>query len=264
MVLYKMKDTFPVSGTCRNNRKSPTPQNTTVVVSRWDADTSWTRRLAEKGYRVCVYEHGTNMNNPFNLPANVGREASAYCKYICDYYDNLTLYTVFVHDHEFSWHHEGSLVDIITSKLTTLCSPGYINLNNRCTGSVYNDMWPAMKKFFDKYLAPYIGHRHDYGDWTLGSRCCAQFIVHRDRIHKHPKKMYADLYKFLITPRKSDPIGLGKGHLIEWTIQLIFDSPLMYPKNKVKKDLEKLKANSGGPCPLPGTGIQSQPLGMVV
>lgn len=260
MVLYKMKDTFP-----RQSHRSgghPNPQNTTVVVSRWKADTSWTQKLAALGYRVIVYEHGTNPNSPYNLPVNVGREASAYTRYMRDYYDNLTLYTVFVHDEEFSWHHEGSLVDLIQHKLTTLYSPKYVNLNNRCTGSIYNNMWPIMKKYFDKYLEPYIGNKVLYGDWTLGNRCCAQCLVHRDRIKKHPKKLYEDLYTFFISPKKNDVDGKGKGHLFEWTLSLIFDSPVLYPRKTSTRG--KHDPITGGPCPQPiNTGIRSKALGLV-
>ena len=265
-----MKDTYPVSP-CRQGKgqRRPTPQNTTVVVSRWNADTSWTQKLAEMGYRVCVYDHGTNPNNPFNLPDNVGLEMSAYTKYTRDYYDNLTLYTVFVHDEEHSWHHEGSLVDLIVNKVSNLCSPKYVNFNNRCTGGIYdNPLWKDMTKYFDRYLAPYIGSRKQYGNWTLGNRCCAQFIVHRDRIRKHPRKMYEDLYKFAITTQVGqDKIGNVSAHLFEWTAALVFDSPVLYPnpskKKLTQKDEVALNESFGGPCAHSEKGIKSKGLGMV-
>lgn len=220
MPLFRMHDIYP---NAKARRNTPNPSNTTIVVSRFQANTHWTQRLAEMGYCVCVYEHGTNPNNPYNLPRNCGRESSAYLKYIRDHYDALTNYTIFTHDDEYSWHHDGSLVDLISRKLTTIPETiKFINFNNRCTDSIKNAMWPTMKSYFDKYLAPYIGHRSQYGDWTLGNRCCAQFIVHRDRIKRHPRKFYEDLYRFHITPTKDDPIGYAKGHLFEWTIALIF------------------------------------------
>ena len=246
-----MQDTYPTKATCRTLRARSTPQNTTIVVSRWQGDTSWTQRLAELGYRVCVYDHNTNSNNPFAVPINRGTEASAYLKYIHEYYDNLTLYTIFVHDSEFSWHHEGSLLDIILNKLTKLCAPKYVNFNNKCTGSIHNGWWPEIRKFFDKYLAPQLGPRKLYGDWTLGNRCCAQFIVHRDRIHKHPKAFYKKLYDFTLA-ETNDP--KKHGHFLEWTYALIFDSPVLYPKGKrIKKERAASQA-----CPQPNNGITSR------
>jgi hypothetical protein len=219
MPLFRMHDVYPN----KPHKNAPNPTNTTIVVSRWQASTRWTQRLVELGYRVCVYDHGTNPNNPYNLPRNCGREASAYLKYIRDHYDALTTYTIFTHDEEYSWHHDGSLVDLISRKLSTIPETiKFINFNNRCTDSIKNDLWPTMKGYFDKYLAPYIGSRNQYGDWTIGNRCCAQFIVHRDRIRRHPRKFYEDLYRYHITPTKDDPIGYAKGHLFEWTISLIF------------------------------------------
>lgn len=253
-----MHDTYPQ--VCPKRSNKPCAQNTTVVVSRWDADTSWTQKLVEKGFRVIVYEHGTNNNSPYNLPANVGREASAYTRYIRDFYDNLTLYTVFVHDHEFSWHHEGSLVDILLHKVTSLCSPKYVNFNNRCTGDVHNDLWPMTKSFFNKYLKLYLGPISTYGNWTLGNRCCAQFLVHRDRIRRHPRKMYVDMYKYFIANSTTDPIGLARGHMFEWCASLIFDSPILYPRAPQKHT----PGLSGGPCyHAKDLGIKSKALGTI-
>ena len=253
-----MKDTYPSvkdNGACKGR---PNPHNTTIVVSRWNGDTSWTVRLVELGYRVCVYDHGTNPNNPYSVPENVGREASVYMKYMRDYYDNLTTYTVFVHEHELSWHHDGSLVDMIVNKLAGLCSPKYVNFNNRCTGSIENGWWEdkSIQRFFDKYLAAYIGKLAEYGNWTLGNRCCAQFIVHKSRITKHPRAFYEKLYKFTLE-KTEDPAK--NGHLLEWTYNLIFDSPVLYPKGKPSKAEREKALEKGGPCPQSKNRINSRP-----
>ena len=65
-----------------------------------------------------------------NIPVNKGNEASVYLKYIIDYYDELSNFTFFIHDEEFSWHHSGSIInkykEAINSKNT------YYNINDKC------------------------------------------------------------------------------------------------------------------------------------
>ena len=113
---------------------------------------------------MIVYDHEKHHHHPYYVKENRGREASVYLKYIIDDYDYLHHFTVFIQDDDKSWYHEGSIVT--------------------------NDLYPMMKEYFTKYLAPYIGPIEKYGDWTAGYKCCAQFIVHRDIIRKYPKKMY--------------------------------------------------------------------------
>lgn len=245
MVLYKMKDTFPSAKHHRPRRDSPQPWNTTIVVSYFKGDIRWTQRLSELGYHVCVYTHALAAQGPYNIPYNVGREASVYLKYMRDYYHSLRDYTVFLHDEEHAWHHDGSLVDLITQKLSTLRSPMYVNFNNRCTGSIYNGMWPMIQAFFHKYLAPYIGPIEPYGNWTQGGRCCAQFIVHHSRIRRHPHIFYDNLYRYVTRSRKNDPIGLARAHCLEWTWAIIFG---LGPSRRSN-------SSNGPSCPQPTTSL---------
>ena len=195
------------------------PGNSIVVVSRWDRPTGWTQRLVQKGYRVLLYEHGTNPNNPYNLPANVGKEASVYLHYIVHSYDTLPTYVVFLHDEEHSWHHRGSIVDRV------LAHEGkrhyYHNFNKVILGSIQkNQWWEKISAWFDRYLAPYIGPREKYGDWTVGNVCCAQFVVHRDRIRQFPKRFYQDLYGWMMTTQLDSEVS---ARFLEWTWFLLFN-----------------------------------------
>lgn len=196
------------------------PTNTIVVISRFDRDTSWTRELTDRGYVVLVYEHGKtgSPNNPYNLNKNKGKEASAYLKYIVDKYDSLPKYSVFLHDEMRAWHHDGSMVDLFLRNENS--KRRYFNFNNRVCSSIKNDLWPHMKLFFAKFLEPYIGPREYFGDWTVNHLCCAQFVCHKKKIRQHPKKMYEDIYNWIMDTDLSYQIT---GRLLEWTWRIIFN-----------------------------------------
>lgn len=203
-----------------------TPKNTTIILSRYNEDTTWTTPLVEHGFRVIVYDHIRQPNNPYYVPVNQGREASAYLKYIIDHYDHLPTFQIFLQAEDRAWHHNGSLSNRILSmyKKKTPITQHYKNLNKVCLGNIQNQITAHTFYFFDTFLAPYIGNREKYfGDWTPGNLCCAQFIVHKSRILKYPLKFYQDIYNWILTSKQLDE--KGKGHMLEWTWFLIFDNP---------------------------------------
>lgn len=203
------------------------PQNTFIVISRHKKNTEWAKKLVEDGFHVAVYDHEPS-DYGYYVPTNAGREASVYLKYIIDHYDSLFTFTIFVHDDEKSWHHSGSLVDVITTTPPSL----YKSLNNLCMSSILeNDKMPYMRVYFKKYLEPYIGSIDKYSDWTVGEKCCAQFIVHKKRILQYPKKFYEDIYRWLLATKLD---AKSAGHLLEWTWGLIFDNPFKHHKLTVK------------------------------
>lgn len=200
--------------------------NTHIVISRWQEDVNWVTPLVESGFRVSVYDHERKPNNPYYVPLNQGNEASAYLKYIIDYYNNLTTYTIFLQGTDTAWHHKGSLSKRIMSmaKKSNSKKPiKYYNFNHICLGNIGNPIFHHTKSFFDKFLKPYIGDRKLFGDWTPGNRCCAQFITHKSQIKKYPIKFYKDIYNWMMSSH--DMNSREKGHMLEWTWFLIFDNP---------------------------------------
>lgn len=202
-----------------------TPINTTIIVSRYDEDVTWTIPLVEHGFRVIVYDHVPRPNNPYFVPYNEGREASAYFKFLLDNYHNLTTYTIFLHGTDTSWHHKGSLTNTILNMYKRKYKPKhYESLNHICLGGINNTIVKHSNYFFDKFLAPYVGDRKRFfGDWTPGNVCCAQFVVHKSRILKYPHKFYFDIYQWLLTSKRMN--HKDKGHMLEWTWFIIFDNP---------------------------------------
>ena len=206
--------------------------NTTVVVSRHHKDVSWTQKLTSHGYHVIVYDHHPHQKHPYFVSANNGREASVYLKYLTDYYDSLSTYTVFLQDEDYSWHHRGSVADLVLSREGKRSR--YYNLNSKCLGIITtNELWPTMRKFFSRYLAPYIGSIETYGEFTPGIKCCAQFIVHCDKVRAFPRKMYADMLEYALKapePKTPNP-AKARGHMLEWTWHLLFDNPVLEVKD---------------------------------
>lgn len=206
-------------------------ENTIIVISRHEKDMSWTRKFVDQGFHVLVYDHHKHANHPYFLKENKGREASVYIKYIVDYYHYLHTYTIFVQDEEKSWHHEGSIVDLVHNHKGK--KDKFFNFNKRCLALIEpNNLYSMMKEYFVKYLAPYIGPIEKYGDWTAGYKCCAQFVVHRDIIRKYPLKMYEDMLQYMMDGRHDEK---AKGHMFEWTLHLLFDNPFTIHKMSEKK-----------------------------
>ena len=82
-----------------------------MVVSRYNENVDWIDNFKDiLNLKVLVYDHG-NPDNSYNIPKNVGNEATVYLKYIIDHYDNLPEYMYLVHAHYKSWHHKGDLYE---------------------------------------------------------------------------------------------------------------------------------------------------------
>lgn len=216
--------------------------NTIIIISHFSekekkSNVDWVRKLIELGFHTIVYDHKYSSTNPYYVKENKGREASVYLKYIIDFYDSLQPFTIFLQDEEKSWHHDGSIVDIIKNYEKKI---KYHNFNNRCLALIKpNNLFPMMKDYFQKCLESYIGPIEKYGDWTAGYPCCSQFIVHRDYIRKYPKKMYEDMFKYMMDGRHDEK---AKGHMFEWTLHLLFDNPFLMhnmTEEKFKKLMEK-------------------------
>lgn len=202
-----------------------------VVVSRFNGDVSWTQRLAQNGHPVLIYEHVQNPNSPYNIGANKGNEAAAYFKFIVDFYESLPYTIAFVHDHDTSWHHQGSIVDLILLAQEHNNSHKnkiqYKSLNNLCTNKITgNPLHHKTIWFYNKYIKPYIGTLPS-NDWTYGQHCCAQFVIDKKRIIKLPKQFYSDIYQWILKTKWEPKVV---GHVLEWTYTLIFNNGQKQPE----------------------------------
>jgi hypothetical protein len=212
--------------------------NTIIVISRYEKDTYWSKKLTDKGYTVLIYDHGSiqSKHNPYNVDVNKGKEASVYLKYIIDKYDYLPTYTVFLHDKKFAWHHKGNIADLVLENQDSKIK--YKNLNFRTCSSIKNDVWKEMQDFYKRYLQKQLGPIEYFGDWTVNHLCCAQFIVHKSKILQHPKFFYENIYNW-ITKTKIDHQITGR--LLEWTWRIIFEPKKYKLQNKLDINSSKYR-----------------------
>ena len=95
-----------------------------LVVATYDEDLSWVR---QQPYPAVVYEkRDPDASGLHGVPRNTANEASAFLKFIVDYYDALPRAMVFLHGHRYAYHMEdvlGLLADL------DVASFDYCNLN---------------------------------------------------------------------------------------------------------------------------------------
>lgn len=192
--------------------------NVNIVVSRYNKNVDFVYKINNnKNINVMIYDK-ENLNNPLNIPVNKGNEASVYLKYIIDYYDELTDFTFFIHDEEYSWHHSGSIIDKFNEAL--MSNKMYYNINDKCRWDKKNlineNIYNELLKWYNKYIENYIPiskvpNNSDFIYDYLGS---AQFLVHKDLIKNLPKEFYIKIYEWIIT---TDLPNWLSGRFLEWT-----------------------------------------------
>lgn len=209
-----------------------------VVISRYKKNVDFVYKLKNRSNtNIRIYDKCNN-DNIYNIPVNKGNEASVYLRYIVDNYDKLPEYIYFIHDEEYAWHHTGSLLD----KLNIAYESGkeYFNINDKCLNSM-NDVIMAceiygwkndFKQWYNKYIEEYVPfHLLDVNKKNENS---AQFLVKRERIINLPKKLYNNLYNWIINTEYENA---KSGRFLEWTWHILWD---IYPILKNSKDIEKL------------------------
>lgn len=197
---------------------SETSKNTNIVVSRYNKNVDFVYKINNGiNVNILIYDK-ENPENPFNIPVNKGNEASVYLKYIIDFYDNLSEYTFFIHDEEFSWHHSGSIVDKYNEAVES--KRKYYNINDKNFWNVHNNIPPHINKklleWYNEFIEEYIplSKVPNNKDFTFGFHGSAQFLVHKHLITSLPKEFYEKLYNWILT---TDLPNWTNGRFLEWT-----------------------------------------------
>jgi len=215
-------------------------KNAVAVVSCYKRDLNWTTKLLEFVDKIYVYDHAKIISeNEFILNnscyyyeeiPNKACEASAYLKYMMDNYNNLPEKIILIHDEDYSWHHNGSIIDRIRDNIWK--NDMYINLNEYTWGNMrvdengYIDQFRPNDRYFNFYqetLLPYFGDVRKYSDFLGGYKGCAQFIIKKICISRNNAQLYIDLYNYCM----SDRVNFGHesggfGYLMEYTWNIIF------------------------------------------
>jgi len=167
-----------------------------IVVARYNENIEWTKMFSN--VNVIIFNKGKKLKDGCNevLLNNVGREGHTYYKYICDNYDNLEDYTVFLQGNPFD--HSPNLIpnlykyiynrelnidfeflseDILASTLDLECSR-YWHCKN-----IHN----TYERIF--------GKNFDSKECIFGAG--AQFIVSKNKILKNKKEFYENIVKIL-------------------------------------------------------------------
>lgn len=198
-----------------------------IVVSRYNKNTDFVKKLEKYNTHIIIYDK-ENINNPYNVPINKGNEASVYLKYIIDNYYNLSDFTFFIHDEEYSWHHKGSIEERFLEAIHS--KELFYNINSY-------DLHPyshisekkELMEWYNTFIQPYIPfEKLPNKDWLSGGyKGCSQFLVHKSLITNLPRRFYEDIYNWMLVFEN----GKLSGYFLEWTWHLFW---VIYPKMCVK------------------------------
>ena len=108
--------------------------NYCIVVARYNENIEWCKQFSN----VKIYNKGEKLENGYNefFLNNVGREGHTYYKHICDNYDNLEDYTIFLQGNPFD--HSPNIISNVNK---------YINNNEQ----IYKN---SVYKFIFIFFAP--------------------------------------------------------------------------------------------------------------
>lgn len=205
-----------------------------VVTAHYDENLSW---LCACPYKVHLCDKlGARPIDPAikshfccePLIDNYGCEASSYLQYIIQHYHELPPYIAFIHGHEYAWHqqHPYGIIGAIRTAKKELYD--YISLNVKTHpggGRSYDldldDSEPMrlLKESWDDIFKPYVGFdlprkfSHD---------SCAQFLVSRDAILRHPLEAYKKWFEFVCIPDTQVYENKNRAVVMEYIWHMVF------------------------------------------
>jgi hypothetical protein len=185
-----------------------------IVVARYNENLEWTKQFLN----VIIYNKGTPLlTDDFNqiFLNNVGREGHTYYKYICDNYENLADYNIFLQGNPFD--HSPNIISNLNKYINDIelnidfefLSEYIINCN--LSGCSYHHGIPLIDTYEKLF-----GERKEHMEFCFGAG--AQFIVSNKKIWQRPKDFYLTIVEML--DKNINPI---EGFVIERFHKLIFN-----------------------------------------
>jgi hypothetical protein len=193
-----------------------------ILLSHYNENLFWLKNIKYP----FIISSKTEKNKTRYLSINKGNEAYTYLDYIVKYYDVLPEYTLFCHGHYIDWH-QRSCIDTIIN--TIELDKKYVNINDigiddrycNCDNKYYKKLVLLWDELFLDTLGPIAEKYYD--------KCCAQFIVHKDRIRLRPKKFYERLIEYIINKDQGEI-----GYILEYIWHNIFgENPIMKYEKKI-------------------------------
>lgn len=133
---------------------------------------------------------------------NVGQEIASYVRFILMFWDHLPKHVAFVHGHEKTWHQEGYRMSYMLRHIC-LNKFGFASLN-----AFEDNAWRPVKgagrynviiRRYWRVVKPYLGPIPKNG---FKEKCCAQFVVSRERIKARPRALYEMILAQMTDPKK--------------------------------------------------------------
>jgi hypothetical protein len=185
-----------------------------IIVARYNENVEWSKLFPN----VIIYNKGDKLDNSYNeiFLNNVGREGHTYYKYICDNYENLADYTIFLQGTPFD--HSPNIIYILTKYINNKdLSIDFEFLSEDIHNSSLDlecATYPQCKNIH-KNWERIFGVNSDNQECIFGAG--AQFIVSKKKILKNTKEFYENIVKML--EYDSDPL---EGYDIERFHKYIF------------------------------------------
>jgi hypothetical protein len=165
-----------------------------IIVARYNENLEWTKPFSN----VIVYNKGEKMEDEYNeiFLDNVGREGHTYYTYICENYDNLSDYTIFLQGYPFD--HSPNIIHNMNNYIN---NP---NLNIDFEFLSENMHYSTIDNERNKNCECENIHKtweHVFNTKCENNECIfgagAQFIVAKNKILQHPKEFYENIVKIL-------------------------------------------------------------------
>ncbi|MCJ1393738.1 hypothetical protein MMC18_006614 [Xylographa bjoerkii] len=204
-----------------------------VMAKTREENVDWAYEL-KPGWIPYIYSTDHEPGFPLALEHNVGREAMAYLTFIIGNYASLPEYIAFVHAGFEQWHNDvGGIYTSDTLKelrIDTLKNRGYVNLRCHtepgCPISILpwnptetdirnNDTRAHLKQIYMDLL----GAAEEQVPHEVGSACCAQFALTRERIRQRPQSDYIRMRDWAL---KVDLDTFGIGWVFEMMWHIVF------------------------------------------
>ena len=165
-----------------------------IVIARYSENVEWSKQFPN----VIIYNKGTKLENGYNEISldNVGREGHTYYKYICDNYQNLAEYTIFLQGTPFD-HSQNiitNLTEYINNKELSIdfeFLSEYIFTTTLNIESIKNWQCKNIHKTWERIF----GINNNNQEIIFGAG--AQFIVSKSSILKNTKEFYENIVKIL-------------------------------------------------------------------
>jgi hypothetical protein len=166
-----------------------------IIVARYNENVEWSKQFTN----VIIYNKGNNLDNSYNQVClnNVGREGHTYYKYICDNYENLAEYTIFLQGRPFD--HSPNII----SNLTKYFNNKELNIDFEfLSEQIHHSSLNLECSRYWKCKNIHKNWKRIFGMNVENNQECifgagAQFIVSKKNILKNKKEFYENIVKML-------------------------------------------------------------------